>query len=304
MYPQEVLESVQAELIGVADGMAAANAVVPVSGARMNVPAGDHEIECVYYPASTPNAPLILGFHGGGYLFGGCALNDAMWSETGSTLGAAVLSVGYRKSPQFRYMDAIEDAYAAALYARAHAEELGIDPERISVMGCSAGAGLAASVCIYAKKQGNLFFNEQILMYPFLDCATDPDSKGAYGFGPAMYIFNALHCTPEEARTGLASPLLAKDSELVGMPHAICCFADHDSLKAEGIDFGQRLRSLGIPSDEMVAADMPHGFYEQGFGVLSEDDLAYMGEETKALYESGEIARASHKCLDFIKEHF
>lgn len=304
MYPTEVLDSARAELLAVAEQMTAANAVVPVSGVRMNIPVGDHEVECVYYPSGAPGTPLILGFHGGGYLFGGCALNDAMWAAVGRALDAAVLSVGYRKSPQFRYMDAIEDAYGTAVYAREHAEELGVDPSRIALMGCSAGAGLAASTCIYAKQQGNMLFEKQILMYPFLDCATDPDSKGEYGFGPAMYIFNELHCTPEEARTGLASPLLARDSELVGLPPAVFCYADFDSLKAEGIDYAQRLRSLGVVCDEMVAANMPHGFFENGFDEKTDEELAFMSDEAVEQIKSGAVAKASQNCLDFIKAHF
>ena len=74
--------------------------------------------------------------------------------------------------------EALADAYDAAVYFQNNAEEYGINKNDISVMGCSAGANLAASACLYANQQKNHLFQRQILMYPFLDSATDPDSKG------------------------------------------------------------------------------------------------------------------------------
>ncbi|MEI3340666.1 MAG: alpha/beta hydrolase fold domain-containing protein [Eubacterium sp.] len=149
----------------------------------MDLPVQDRQINIVYFRAKREHAPLILGFHGGGFLFGGNAMNDAMWSAVRDALDVNVASVEYRKSPDYRYKEALDDAYDAAVYMKNHAEEFGFDENRISVMGCSAGAGLAATVCLHAKEKGGVLFQNQILMYPFLDASTDPDSKGEGNVG-------------------------------------------------------------------------------------------------------------------------
>ena len=304
-YPREVIEQVKEAVCKEAAEMNRLNKIVPVTGKRMQISMPDRQIDVVFYPAEKENAPLILGFHGGGFLFGGCAMNDAMWSETGEQLGASVASVEYRKSPDYQWREALADAYDAAVYFEEHAEEYGIDKNDISVMGCSAGANLAASVCLYAKQQGKNLFQRQILMYPFLDCATDPDSKGKGSLeGPIMYVFNELHCKPEEAVLSLVSPVLAEKEELEELPRAIICYADQDNLKAEGQKYAKMLRNAGVGVDDMLTIGMPHGFYESGFGKISDGEMEFLGDDVKEMIRNGKIAQASQECLEFIKEHF
>ena len=304
-YPREIIDAVKADVLKETKGMRLANRYVSVSGRRMKIHLPDRDIEAVFYPAETDNAPLIIGFHGGGYLFGGCALNDAMWSETGKTLGAAIASIEYRKSPEYQYMAAIEDAYDALKYFSGNAAEYNIDKDRISVMGCSAGAGLAVSVCLYAKEQEGPAIDKQILMYPFLDCATDPESKGEGSIGgPIMYVFNELHCKPEEAALPLVSPVYASIEDLKGQPEAIICYADNDNLKSEGQKYAGMLREAGVSVAEMTAEGMPHGFYESGFGEITDAELAFLGDDVKCMVREGTVAKVSGVCLAFVKEHF
>ena len=304
-YPREIIEAVKADVLKETKGMRLANRYVSVSGDRITIKLPDRKIDAVFYPADTDNAPLILGFHGGGYLFGGCALNDAMWSETGRALGAAVASIEYRKSPEYQYMAAIEDAYDALKYFSENAAAYNIDKDRISVMGCSAGAGLAVSACLYAKEQGGPAIDKQILMYPFLDCATDPESKGEGSIGgPIMYVFNELHCKPEEAALPLVSPVFASVDELKGQSDAIFVYADNDNLKAEGQKYAAMLREAGVHVDEMTAERMPHGFYESGFGKITDAELAFLGDDVKRMVLDGTVAKVSQECLEFVKEHF
>ena len=95
-YSEEMKQGILAEIAG----MRQFNKVAPVSGTRFDIPAEDRSINVVYYRASSPDAPVILGFHGGGYAFGGNALDDAMWSAVSQALDANVASVEYRKSPE------------------------------------------------------------------------------------------------------------------------------------------------------------------------------------------------------------
>lgn len=304
-YSKKILEEVKRNICKEAEQMRRMNKTIKIQGNRMSIPAKDREIEVVFYPSEKENAPLILGFHGGGFLFGGSALNDDMWRETGKTLGAAVASIEYRKSPEFQYLAALEDAYDAAVYFKTHAENYRINAEEISVMGASAGANLAATLCLYAKQKKNMFFKHQILLYPFLDCATDPDSKGQGSLmGPVMYVFNELHCKPEEAALALVSPVYASEKELEGLPHAIICYADNDNLKYEGQKYAQLLRKAQVPVDDMLSEGMPHGFYESGFGEMSEQDLQFLGEDVKRMILDGTIAVKSKECLNFIKDAY
>lgn len=305
-YAREIIEQVKVAVCKEALEMRKLNKIVKVSGRRMYITMPDRQIDVVFYPAENPDAPLILGFHGGGFLFGGSALNDAMWSETGKQLGAAIASVEYRQSPKYQYMEAIEDAYDVAVYFQEHSAEYSINSNKIFVMGCSAGANLATAVCLYAKENGQKpLFSGQILMYPFLDLATDPDSKGKGSLqGPIMYVFNELHCKPEEVTLPLVSPVFANKKELEGLPKAIICYADIDCLKAEGQKYAQMLREAGVQVDDMVAKEMPHGFYESGFGEISEMEMDFLGDDVKEMIRNGKIAETSKECLEFVKKNY
>lgn len=296
-------EKMKQRVLQEAAGMRMANKVAQVSGKRFDIPAPGRTIHVVYYETEKKHAPLILGFHGGGYLFGGNAMNDAMWRAVSEKLDMNVASIEYRKSPEFRYQEALDDAYDALCYFQEHDAEYGYDVEHIGVMGCSAGANLAATLCIYAEQRKNQGIERQILMYPFLDAYTDPDSKGNGSLeGPIMYLFNELHCTPEEAKLPIVSPIFAKREELVNMPEAIFCMADNDALKGEGYQYAEMLGDAGVKTFVMESAGMPHGYFESGFGKISDEEMTFLGEEVQQMVRSGEIARASEEALLFIRE--
>ena len=101
------------------------------------------------------------------------------------------------------------------------------------------------------------------------------------------------------------SPLfLLKKKELEGLPKTIICYADQDNLKAEGQKYAEMLRNVGVGVDDMVTIGMPHGFYESGFGKISEGDMDFLGDDVKEMIRNGKIAQASQECLEFIKKHF
>lgn len=304
-FSREMIEQVKEAVCKEAREMRRINKIVPVSGERISIQMPDREISVVFFKAEKENAPLILGFHGGGFLFGGNALNDDMWQAVRKATGANVASVEYRKSPDYQYQAAIDDAYDAALYFEEHAEEYGINNGKMCVMGCSAGGQLAASVCLYAKQKGKRLFDCQILMYPMLDSYTDPMSKGPGSIqGPIMYVFNELHTTPEEAKLPLVSPVFASKEEVEGLPRAIVCYADHDCLKAEGMKYSQMLREAGVEVHDMLAEGMPHGYFESGFGEIMEGEQDFLGEEVLSMIKDGTIARKSEDALEFVKKYF
>lgn len=300
---EESYQQVKRQVIEEAKEMRKLNQVIPVTGKRYDLDVGNRKVNIVYYPSRHNNAPLLLGFHGGGFLFGGNAMNDVMWSAVRDRLGMNVASVEYRKSPDYQYQAALDDAYDAAVYLYHHADEFGFDQERISVMGCSAGACLSATLCIYAKQKGGISFEHQILFYPFLDAATNPDEKGEGSLtGPIMHIFNELHCTPEEARYAVVSPVYAGVEEITGLPHAIFVTADFDALKHEGFKYAEMLKCAGVKTDVTLSRGMPHGFFEVGFGDGKEAELAFLSAEEKEMVQNGAFARASKEALEFVAE--
>jgi acetyl esterase/lipase len=116
--------------------------------------------------------PAVLFFHGGGYIFGHIDLFDGPVSRYVSASGVPMLSVEYRRAPEHPFPTPLEDAYTALRWLYEHAAELGVDPDRIGVMGDSAGGGMAAGLTILARERGGPTIARQILIMPMLDDRT------------------------------------------------------------------------------------------------------------------------------------
>lgn len=301
---RQQIDFVKQDISKAAAGMRQENATVPVSGERRTLPLSGRDIGIVYYPASVQNAPLIIGFHGGGFVSGGSALDDKLWFAVAKQLNVNVASVDYRKTPEFKFPAPVEDAYESAVYLRNHAREFGFDADHISVMGNSAGANLAAALCLCAKERGWVSFDHQILVYPFLDIATDPIEKGHEPDEAVIfYVFNELYATPEQARNPFCSPRFASHEQLKGLPPAIICPAERDVLCAEGIEYARRLEQAGNKVWlDAPAKGMPHGYFE--FGMNDSGDGSVPPTPTPNMPEAATIRQAAQSTLDFIKAHF
>ena len=299
---EKYTEEMKRHFLAMAAFMADANRHAKVSGRRFAVPADGRDIPVVYYPAKTKKAPLVLGLHGGGFLFGGNALNDAMWKAVSDTLDVNIASVGYRKSPEYRYRESLEDILETLRYFRNEVSAFDFDPLRIGAMGCSAGANLAATFCIYAKQQNEEPIWKQIMIYPVVDMYTDPAEKGNGTLAqPLQYLFNDLHATQEEARLPVVSPIFAAEEDLFGLPDAIICTAGMDSLKPETEQYAQMLEKAGVAVSLMTAEGMPHGFFEVGFGEVSDAEIEVLGPEIAACVKDGSAACISRQILEQIR---
>jgi acetyl esterase len=208
--------------------------------------------------------PLLVYFHGGGWVVGSVALSDSFCRALANASGCAVLSVEYRLAPEHRYPAAADDAHAATRWAAEHAAELGIDADRLAVGGSSAGGNLAAVACLMARERGGPKIALQLLHVPVMD----------HDFTRASYVTNAKgmgltqagmewfwgHYAPDAAQRDEpnASPLRARD--LRGLPPALFVVAECDVLRDEGAAYAERLRQAGVPVTYLEYAGMVHAF--------------------------------------------
>ena len=208
--------------------------------------------------------PLLVYFHGGGWVLGSVALSDNYCRALANASGCAVLSVEYRLAPEHRYPAAADDAYAATRWSAGHAAALGIDPGRIAVGGSSAGGNLAAVASLMAREQGGPRIALQLLHIPVTDHDFARPSYQRYATGHGLTRDGMRwfwdHYEPDIARRNEphASPLRATDFR--GLPPAIVVTAECDPLRDEGKDYADRLRAAGVPVTYLEYAGMVHSF--------------------------------------------
>jgi acetyl esterase len=213
--------------------------------------------------------PLILYFHGGGFVFGGLRMGDWLCSSAALRTGAVVVSVDYRLAPGHRFPAAAEDCYAALTWAAGHAAELGAGGVGgpIGVMGEGAGGNLSAVVCLLARDRGGPAIAHQALIYPatdMTDAATTSASRLANANAPflstgEMTAYRQLYLGPDgDPADPKASPLLAASH--AGLPPALIQVAEHDPLKDDGIRYAAVLRAAGVPVRLTEYVGATHGF--------------------------------------------
>lgn len=209
-------------------------------GARLYVPPT---------PAQEP-PPLLVYYHGGGWVIGDLDTHDNPCRFLAAHSGACVLSVDYRLAPEHPFPAAADDAWAAYVWAAANAAGFGVDPARIGVGGDSAGANLAAGVCLRARDQGGPAPAMQLLIYPVTQVGEDLPSRLQFKEGflltrRSMDFFEEQYLPrAEDHRDPRVSILHADD--LGDLPPAYIAIAGFDPLHDEGELYAQRLREAGV----------------------------------------------------------
>jgi acetyl esterase len=205
----------------------------------------------LYVPHGAPPAPrpMLVHFHGGGWMVGDLETNDSACRFLAAHSGAAIFSPTYRLAPESPFPAAVEDAQAAYLWAHKLAEELGADPARIGVGGDSAGANLAAGVCIAMRDSGGPAPKMQLLIYPATEAVDPRPSRILFPDGFMLTQLDIDHCERAYLPDGamgyepLASVLRAPD--LSGLPPAYVATAGFDPLRDEGEEYAERMRNEG-----------------------------------------------------------
>jgi acetyl esterase len=226
-------------------------------GARLYVP---------FERAGAEPSPLLLYFHGGGWVVGDLDSHDATCRQLAVSAGVRVLAVDYRLAPEARFPAAADDALAALRWAHAHAAEIGADPARIAVGGDSAGGNLSAVTALRAARDGGPAPAFQLLIYPVTDNSARTRSyelfrEGFFLTADDMAWYRAHYFGPQEpqlVRDPHASPLLAED--LSGLAPAHVVTAGFDPLRDEGEAYAGRLREAGVRVSVRRHPGLIHGF--------------------------------------------
>jgi acetyl esterase len=233
---------------------------------ELTIPTDFGPLPCRFYRPTKDAAPcpVMVYYHGGGFMLGSLELYDTTCRRLAVRSGCAVLSVGYRLAPETQFPGAVEDAYAAALWASRNTARLGADPARLVLAGDSAGGNLAAVVSQMALDSGDFPVALQILIYPMTDMSREYPShqRNASGY---MLTTKALHWfmdnyIPDHADRldHRASPILRPD--LTGLPPALVISAEFDPLVDECAAYADRLAAAGVAVRHVCFAGMIHPF--------------------------------------------
>ena len=219
----------------------------------------------IYTPAGAGPFPGLVYFHGSGWVVLNIAVCDTTMRALANSTGCKVIAVNYHKAPEHPFPIPFEDCWAATNWAFEHAEELQLDPERIGVIGDSAGGNLAAAVALRARDEGAPKLAYQALIYPAVEHGWDTGSahENAEGYllqRESMHWFWD-HYVPDKSLVNdwRVSPLAAKDHS--GLPPTFIATAEFDPLRDDGRNYHVALHDAGVPVTYVEYDGMIHGFY-------------------------------------------
>jgi acetyl esterase len=234
---------------------------------------GTHAIPVRLYRADTgPMQPLIVYFHGGGFVIGGLDSHDGFCRLLCRDIGCSVLAVDYRLAPEHKFPAASDDALAALRWAHANAGRLGVDASRIMIAGDSAGGNLTAATALRSRDEGGPALLGQVMFCPLVEFHRDDrPSMRENGPGPFLTLADIAFCTNaylrsrDDAAHPHAAPLHAES--LRDLPPALILTAEYDPLRDEGEAYAARLKAEGVDvrctrydgtiHDFMVMSEMP-----------------------------------------------
>jgi len=248
----------------------------------------------VYTPEGDGPFPVVVYFHGGGWVIANLDKYDASARALTNAAEAIVVSVAYRQAPEFPFPAAVEDAYDAYLWVLENAESINGDAARVAVAGESAGGNLAATVSLLALQRGDPLPVYQVLVYPVTQLvSTQTPSYETYANAvplnlPLLEWFVARYLAdPADGFSPYASPLLVDD--LAGLPPTTLITAEIDPLRSEGEAYAHRLEAAGVPVVYQNFTGVTHEFFGMG-AVLDEaqDAVALAADGLNSAFASDE----------------
>ena len=221
--------------------------------------------------------PVLVYFHGGGFVIGDLDTHDVLCRELANGAGCAVVAVDYRMAPEHPFPHAVDDCLAATYWVQRNAAALNVDAARLAVGGDSAGGNLATVVSLQARDAGDLPVVFQLLIYPATDMRCTAPSHQSNGQGYLLtsdtigYFMRHYLSEPAHTVDLRASPLLHDD--LSRLPPAFVLTAGYDPLRDEGLQYSQRLSEAGNRVTHVCFERQIHGFITMG-RVIDEANAA------------------------------
>lgn len=206
----------------------------------------------------------VLWIHGGGFIIGSPQMEQSGTARLARDLGVVAVSPDYRLAPEYPFPAALDDCMATLRWMRANADELGIDPDRIAVMGASAGGGLSAAVAQRSHDEG-IPLRAQVLVYPMLDDRTvlreDHAGRGRFMWTPSSNRFGWTsylgHAPRRSDAPQYSAP--ARRDDLTGLPPAWIGVGELDLFYDEDVDYAEKLKASGVPCALVTVPGMYHG---------------------------------------------
>ncbi|WP_258341383.1 alpha/beta hydrolase [Saccharopolyspora gregorii] len=240
----------------------------------------------IYSPTEDEELPAIVYFHGGGMVMGSNHSFEPFARAIAADTGHRVFAVDYRLAPEHPPPTQVDDACAATAWVAAHARELGVRAEHITVAGDSAGGTLAALVALRARDRGPQLFC-QVLMYGGLDRDMAAPSVQEFADGPGLTRDDVFYLH-ELARAGEPDPTGPDEvpcyaPDLSGLPQAIVAVGEMDPLRDWSERYAERLRDAGVQTTFTRYPGVGHGFLMQ---------LHHLARGRQALAEIAGVLRA------------
>jgi acetyl esterase len=209
---------------------------------------------------------LAVAFHGGGWLMGSCDSFDATCRHLARESGLAVANVEYRLAPEHPFPAPYQDAVDASRWLARNASSLGVPPDRIVILGESAGGNLAAATCLTLRDEGVAGIRLQLLIYPAVDARQRAESLKTFEVGylqttkDVAYAYRTYGVgTHVDAEDWRVSPLLARTH--AGLPRTLILSAECDGTRDDSAAYAQKLLEAGVPTIHVQYQGMLHTFF-------------------------------------------
>jgi acetyl esterase len=218
----------------------------------------------IYTPDGRGPFPVLVYYHGGGWVIGNLDTVDASCRSLANLVGCIVVSADYRLAPEHKFPAAADDCYAALRWVALQAASFHGDSSRIAVGGESAGANLAAVAALMTNERGSPTLCHQLLLYPVIDYAFDTPSYRENGEGyfltrdMMMWFWRQYLATDADGANPYASPIRSR--YLRGAAPATIFTAEFDPLRDEAAAYAAKLREAGVPVTYKCCQGLIHGF--------------------------------------------
>ncbi|MBC6109469.1 alpha/beta hydrolase [Pedobacter fastidiosus] len=262
--------------------------MVDTMGKDIDVSSGKIHLR-VYTPKSGNGPfPLIVYYHGGGFVIANLDVYNASAQALSEQVGAVVVSVAYRLSPENKFPTAHNDAFAAYEWAVKNASSLKADPAKIAVVGESAGGNLAANVSIMARDKHIMIPVHEVLVYPIAQANMETESYKMYANAKPLNKAMMAWFTQKYVNTMIEAqdPRISLiNANLKGLPPTTIITAEIDPLNNDGVMLANKLSAAGVKVDSKNYEGVTHEFFGMAIAVPeAKQAQAYAADQLKAAF--------------------